>query len=141
MRRPDGLPYVVVAFLILVGNVNGYYLPGVKMITYKKGDVIPMYVNSMTSTETLLPVEYYKLPFCKPVSIEKKSENLGEYLTANRIQSSPYKINFLENVECQVVCSNLYNNKQIKRFDNMIKDQYRVHWYICLSLIFLIESY
>ena len=34
--------------------------------------------------------------YVKPDKIEYKSENLGEYLTANRIENSPYEIKFLE---------------------------------------------
>ena len=71
---------------------NGFYLPGVKMVTFQKGTRIPVYVNSLTSTKTLLPKEYYTLPFCRPEKIQAVPENLGEYLTANRIQNTPYDV-------------------------------------------------
>lgn len=43
----------------------GFSLPGVQMTTYKKSEHLPLFVNSLTSSETLLPLDYYKLPFCQ----------------------------------------------------------------------------
>lgn len=113
----------------VVNNVvDGYYLPGVKMETFQKDTLIPMFVNSLTSVDTLLPIDYYKLPFCKPTEIESQSENLGEYLTANRIQNSPYQLTFLNNVTCAVVCQKTYSRRLSRRFAKMIASNYRVHW-------------
>eukprot|EP00543_Licmophora_paradoxa_P005741 CAMPEP_0202449194 /NCGR_PEP_ID=MMETSP1360-20130828/7940_1 /ASSEMBLY_ACC=CAM_ASM_000848 /TAXON_ID=515479 /ORGANISM="Licmophora paradoxa, Strain CCMP2313" /LENGTH=40 /DNA_ID= /DNA_START= /DNA_END= /DNA_ORIENTATION= len=40
----------------------------------------------MTSTQTLMPVDYYRLPFCQPVGGPKmEKENLGEFLAGDRI--------------------------------------------------------
>lgn len=46
-------------------GVQGFSLPGVQMTTYTKGERLPLFVNSLTSSETLLPLDYYKLPFCQ----------------------------------------------------------------------------
>ena len=49
----------------------------------------------MTSQTTLLPVDYYRLPFCQPHGGPKMDhENLGEFLAGDRIESSPYRLNF-----------------------------------------------
>jgi len=98
------------------------------MVTYKRGDTVPLFVNSLTSPETLLPIEYYHLPFCSPPTIEYKSENLGEYLTANRIENSPYELKFLEHKECAVLCHSVYTQKQINKFGKMVKEKYRINW-------------
>lgn len=98
------------------------------MITYEQDQLIPMYVNSLTSTETLLPVENYKLPFCEPQEVKGQAENLGEYLTANRIENSPYTLRFLEPLSCAIVCRKSYTAPQMRLFDAMIREQYRVHW-------------
>ncbi len=59
----------------------------------------------MTSSQTLLPVEYYKLPFCRPPEGPKMdNENLGEFLAGDRIESSPYVLNMRKEVFCQQVC-------------------------------------
>lgn len=119
---------ISISLLFFLTTVTCFYLPGVKMVTYENNQVIPMYVNSLTSTETLLPVENYKLPFCKPNEIKSQAENLGEYLTANRIENSPYDIHFLKPLSCAVVCRQTYNPAQMALFDAMIREQYRVHW-------------
>lgn len=46
-------------------DVSAFSLPGVQMTTYKKSEHLPLFVNSLTSAETLLPLDYYKLPFCQ----------------------------------------------------------------------------
>lgn len=108
--------------------VHGFSLPGVQMMTYKKGERVPLFVNSLSSSNTLLPLDYYTLPFCEPTKIEYKSENLGEYLTANRIQNSPYELKFMENEECKVLCERKYTPDQMKLFNDKIADNYRVNW-------------
>lgn len=45
--------------------VSAFSLPGVQMTTYQKSEHLPLFVNSLTSAETLLPLDYYKLPFCQ----------------------------------------------------------------------------
>jgi hypothetical protein len=51
--------------------VDAFSLPGVQMTTYKTGERMPVFVNSLTSAETLLPLDYYKLPLCQvpPLSL------------------------------------------------------------------------
>jgi hypothetical protein len=53
------------ALSVLARPGDAFSLPGVQMTTYKKGDAIPLFVNSLTSSETLLPLDYFKLGFCK----------------------------------------------------------------------------
>ena len=56
----------VVALLLLLGGaciVDGYYLPGVSPRTFDEGERVKMRVNKLTSSKTLLPVDYYTLPF------------------------------------------------------------------------------
>ena len=64
-----------------------------------------MKVNKMTSQKTLLPVEYYKLPFCQPQEgIVMDNENLGEFLAGDRIESSPYLLRMKTDMYCEQVC-------------------------------------
>ena len=66
--------------------------------------------------------------YVKPDKIEYKSENLGEYLTANRIENSPYEIKFLEDKECTVVCKQEYGEEAIATWEDKIKGSYRINW-------------
>ena len=54
--------------------------------------------NSLTSSETELPYNYYSLPFCKPPEGVKKSLNTinpGTILMGTQIENSPYNFSML----------------------------------------------
>lgn len=67
---PALLVNAVVALLILLTKskcyVSAFYVPGVRPISFKDGDAVPLKVNALTSTHTQIPRDYYRLPFCKP---------------------------------------------------------------------------
>lgn len=66
---------------------------------------VKMKVNKLTSSKTLLPVEYYHLPFCKPPGgVKMDNENLGEFLSGDRIESSPYVLKMKKEMYCEQVC-------------------------------------
>lgn len=56
-------------------------------------------VNSLTSSDTELPYNYYSLPFCQPVEGVKKSAsasiNPGTILAGSNVQNSPYNFSIL----------------------------------------------
>ena len=81
---------------------------------------VKLKVNKMTSSQTLLPVEYYKLPFCQPPEGAKMdNENLGEFLAGDRIESSPYVLSMKKEVYCQQVCITDFIEDQYTR-ENVI---------------------
>ena len=93
----------VAAFL--TGSASAFYVPGVHPQTFQKGEKVPLKVNALTSVHTQIPKDYYRLPFCRPEEGTKMaSENLGEFLTGNKIQNSPYFIEMLEEKRCQKLC-------------------------------------
>eukprot|EP00538_Stauroneis_constricta_P011134 CAMPEP_0119546002 /NCGR_PEP_ID=MMETSP1352-20130426/589_1 /TAXON_ID=265584 /ORGANISM="Stauroneis constricta, Strain CCMP1120" /LENGTH=668 /DNA_ID=CAMNT_0007590651 /DNA_START=114 /DNA_END=2120 /DNA_ORIENTATION=+ len=93
------------AGLMTAANVQAFYLPGVNPHSYSEGDPVKLSVNKMTSSKTLLPIEFYKLPFCQPVEdIERANENLGEFLAGDRIENSPYKLEMKKDKYCEQVC-------------------------------------
>jgi transmembrane 9 superfamily protein 2/4 len=62
-------------------------------------------VNKLTSTKTLYPIDYYALPFCAPEGgPERDSENLGEFLAGDRIESSPYLLLMRKEMYCEQLC-------------------------------------
>eukprot|EP00957_Ditylum_brightwellii_P065969 5002948-Ditylum_brightwellii.AAC.1 len=92
----------MLSLLALLPTTSAFYVPGVRPLTFSEGDEVPLKVNSMTSIKTQLPKDYYRLPFCQPSGGPKMaSENLGEFLTGNKIQSSPYTLNMLRDKYCQ----------------------------------------
>ena len=94
------------AVLLLVQCVAtfAFYLPGVAPKTFHYGEKVDLKVNKLTSSKTQLPYDYYALPFCKPDKIEYAAENLGEILTGNSIENSPYEISFLKEETCKLLC-------------------------------------
>jgi transmembrane 9 superfamily protein 2/4 len=91
-----------------------FYLPGVNPQSFSEGDPVKMKVNKMTSQKTLLPVDYYRLPFCQPEGGPKMdNENLGEFLVGDRIESSPYRLRMKQDMYCEQVCiTNLGRGEQ-----------------------------
>ena len=103
MERLSFAAVAAVAFLF--GSANAFYVPGVHPQTFQKGEDVALKVNALTSVHTQIPKDYYRLPFCRPEGGTKMaSENLGEFLTGNKIQNSPYVIQTLEETRCKKLC-------------------------------------
>jgi len=99
---------VALAGVVLIGahSVHAFYLPGVAPKSFSEGETVELKVNAMTSIEDPYPLEYYRLPFCKPpTGIVKKNENLGEFLNGDIIESSPYRIQMKVDMFCEQVCT------------------------------------
>lgn len=120
----------------ILSESQAFYLPGVNPQSFEEGDVVKLKVNKMTSTKTLMPVDYYKLPFCQPEGGPKlDNENLGEFLAGDRIESSPYLLQMKKEMYCQQLCiSNLglaesrgmSPNKVVKA----IRKEYHNNWIV-----------
>lgn len=67
-------------------------------------------VNKVTSTQTQIPYDYYSFPFCHPPNgVHHYGENLGEFLTGDRIENSPYEIQMKVDQSCTVLCARAIN--------------------------------
>jgi len=68
-------------------------LPGVAPHDYIPNENVLLKVNKLSSTHTQLPYDYYSLKYCKPKQgVKKDHENLGEFLSGDRIENSPYEV-------------------------------------------------
>ena len=66
---------------------------------------VKLKVNKLTSIHDEYPIEYYRLPFCSPdEGVQMDHENLGEFLSGDRIENSPYKIQMRKDMFCEQVC-------------------------------------
>jgi transmembrane 9 superfamily protein 2/4 len=90
-----------------------------------------MMVNKIWSAKTQLPYRYYDLPFCQPVSPDRESENLGEVLAGDRIESSDYELIMGKNEYCKVLCRKEYGRRAASLFAERIEEEYTVNW--CVS--------
>jgi transmembrane 9 superfamily member 2/4 len=90
----------------------------------------------MTSTKTLIPIDYYRLPFCRPADGPKVDhENLGEFLAGDRIESSPYQLYMKQDMYCEQICySNLGRPEQAGISPNKvvqaIRKNYHNNWIV-----------
>jgi len=129
LRSLTAMAAVVTMALLRTGHA--FYMPGVRPHEFAPGDDVPMKVNSLTSIKTQLPKDYYRLPFCRPTGGPKMaSENLGEFLTGNKIQNSPYSLNMLRSVNCQVLCQVELTKVEAHTLHTHIRYGYHHNWII-----------
>ncbi|XP_037117555.1 transmembrane 9 superfamily member 2 isoform X2 [Syngnathus acus] len=121
-----------------------FYLPGLAPVSFcedGKGSEdcqtqIQLFVNRLDSVESVLPYEYDVFDFCKDDKEMRPSENLGQVLFGERIESSPYKFKFNENVKCKAVCTKTYkkdSQEDAARLDFIkmgMQLNYQHHWII-----------
>eukprot|EP00934_Nitzschia_sp_Nitz4_P006920 Nitzschia sp. Nitz4//scaffold46_size129759//92396//94351//NITZ4_003516-RA/size129759-processed-gene-0.146-mRNA-1//1//CDS//3329552640//6910//frame0 len=130
MLRVISHSFLLVVASLLAGT-NAFYIPGVQPDEFAPGDVVELKVNAMTSIHTQIPKNYYKLPFCEPEGgPTMASEKLGEFITGNRIQSSPYNINMLTEVSCRVLCQKTLAKTEADKLRLHIKYGYHNNWII-----------
>jgi len=121
---------VIVAALVALHSASAY-IPGVKAKTFKEGDEVELKVNAITSIHTQIPKPYYRLPFCEPEGGPKMaSENLGEFITGNKVQSSPYTINMLKDSYCQKLCQKTLTPVDARLLQMHIMRAYHNNWII-----------
>lgn len=79
-------------------DIKNIPVPGVAPKEFRVGEAIDLKAIKLTSVKTVVPYEYYSLPFCKPDgTLHYKSENLGEVMRGDRIVNTPYQVRFYMN--------------------------------------------
>jgi transmembrane 9 superfamily protein 2/4 len=128
-----GLLFVVV-LLLLCPCENGFYVPGVAPKEFKEGDPIEVKAIKLTSVKTVIPYEYYTIPFCKPVGgeLHYKSENLGEVMRGDRIVNTPYEVFMKKDTQCSSLCPAGKTTRTITKAESellrrRITEDYHVH--------------
>uniref|UniRef100_A0A4W3IGM8 Transmembrane 9 superfamily member n=1 Tax=Callorhinchus milii TaxID=7868 RepID=A0A4W3IGM8_CALMI len=95
-----------------------------------------LFVNRLDSVESVLPYEYDAFDFCQNDTERRPSENLGQVLFGERIESSPYKFAFNKHEACTAVCMKPYDPKDKSSVDKLsfikkgILLNYQHHWII-----------
>lgn len=56
------------------------------------------------------------------------AENLGEFLSGDRIDSSPYELFMRDDSTCNILCQQAYNKKDVEAFKNAIDEGYHHNW-------------
>jgi transmembrane 9 superfamily member 2/4 len=119
---------VVVAFSMMLMCAHGFYIPGVATRNYMDDETVFLKVNKLVSSKTQLPYKYYDLAFCSPPEVVDMVENLGEILSGDKIENSPYEVRAGRNQQCRVLCSQLTSATDLALFAERIDEEYRVNW-------------
>ena len=125
---------VLIALVAAAGvwrRADAYYLPGVAPKEFAQGEKVELKVNKLTSTRTHLPYDYYSQKFCKPVDgIKMAAENLGEFLTGDRIENSPYELKMLTDEYCKLLCQVTLGTREAASLRRMVNEEYHHNWII-----------
>uniref|UniRef100_H2SS10 Transmembrane 9 superfamily member n=1 Tax=Takifugu rubripes TaxID=31033 RepID=H2SS10_TAKRU len=125
-------------------SCTAFYLPGLAPVSFcdesSAGEdcqsEIELFVNRLDSVESVLPYEYDVFDFCQDTKERRPSENLGQVLFGERIESSPYKFKFNEDFKCKKVCTKTYKKgarQDMAKLDFLkmgMQLNYQHHWII-----------
>ena len=141
LRLPSTL--LSLAVLLLPQPVSSFYLPGVAPTSYKEGDLVPLYVNSLTPSvsqedtqvHVAYSIDYYTdyFHFCQPDKIKDVSESLGSIIFGDRIKTSPFELHMLKNEKCKVVkgCGpQTFSPDDAQNVNKRITDSFNLNWLV-----------
>ncbi|KDR10991.1 transmembrane 9 superfamily member 2 [Zootermopsis nevadensis] len=137
---------LVICSLVILGVSNGFYLPGLAPVNYcKEGDGtgaktctsdVPLYVNRLNTEESAIPYEYDYFDFCQVEGVASPVENLGQVVLGERIRPSLYKIEFMQDNPCQLLCTKTYKIKDKDSEEKLLllkkgmRLNYQHHWIV-----------
>uniref|UniRef100_A0A672PSV4 Transmembrane 9 superfamily member n=1 Tax=Sinocyclocheilus grahami TaxID=75366 RepID=A0A672PSV4_SINGR len=130
--------FIFLLSLTVVGSSFGFYLPGLAPVSFceQEDKDIQLFVNRLDSVESVLPYEYDAFDFCKDTDERRPSENLGQVLFGERIETSPYKFSFKADKACVKVCTKSYDagSREDKLKLDFLKKgmelNYQHHWIV-----------
>ncbi|KAJ3184764.1 hypothetical protein HDU85_001442 [Gaertneriomyces sp. JEL0708] len=111
---------------------SAFYLPGVAPKDYKKGNLVELDVNVLTSSNNLLSYDFYYERFhhVKPEQVDNKRENLGSILFGDRLHNSDFELNMLVNDTCATLGTVTIPAKDAKFINDRIKEGYQQNWFV-----------
>ena len=132
---------LLTAFFAAPQLASAFYLPGVAPTSYKPGDPVPLYVNSIKPIaapqdqrlHSVVSYDYYHpaFQFCQPEGGPKYvSESLGSILFGDRIMTSPFDLKMGKNETCKPLCSVKYNDKSKQFVKSRIEQGYSLNWLV-----------
>lgn len=100
-----------------------------------QSDVL-LYVNRLNTEESVIPYEYHHFDFCAVDESDSPVENLGQVVFGERIRPSPYRIEFMKNLQCEKVCTKSYkggdpvSEKKLSLLKKGMGLNYQHHWIV-----------
>eukprot|EP01064_Diplonema_japonicum_P009090 TRINITY_DN1654_c3_g1_i1.p1 TRINITY_DN1654_c3_g1~~TRINITY_DN1654_c3_g1_i1.p1 ORF type:complete len:662 (+),score=100.79 TRINITY_DN1654_c3_g1_i1:53-1987(+) len=110
---------------------SGFYIPGQAQITYDEGEYLMPHVNSMTSTDGIIPFSFYDVKVCSPKDTEELAihENMGMLLRGDKVLNSMYTFKMKKDTQCEKVkCSEgetTLTKDDLAKFRDRIEKGYR----------------
>ncbi|KAI1496950.1 Nonaspanin [Biscogniauxia marginata] len=128
------------ALLALPQLTTAFYLPGVAPTSYKPGDSVPLYVNSIKPVaapdarlHSVMAYDYYeeKFHFCQPEGGPNYvAESLGSILFGDRIMTSPFNLKMAQNESCTRLCTSTYDMPSAHFLNKRIVKGYALNWLV-----------
>ncbi len=119
---------------------SSFYLPGVAPTSYRPGDEVPLYVNTIRPIaaqdlmlHSVVSYEYYHplFKFCRPEGgPQDKGESLGSILFGDRIKTSPFQLSMARNETCKTLCEVTYDKGSAKFINLRIQQGYSLNWLV-----------
>ena len=117
------------AFLLVLLSIPvSAYIQDRTQQFYSPGAPIDLFAATLTSSETLLSFSYYYFPFCQVPVSSLHFENIGQALSGDMIEETPYKLRMSTDFFCKVLCQTELEKIEIREFRWMIDHKYRVQW-------------
>jgi transmembrane 9 superfamily member 2/4 len=138
-HAPSG---ALIASLLAAPQIaSAFYLPGVAPTSYKPGDLVPLYVNSIrpgaAPNDALLhgavSFDYYHalFQFCQPKDgPQDVGESLGSILFGDRIKTSPFELKMKTNETCKTLCDTTYGRAAAAFVNPKIQSAYKLSWLV-----------
>lgn len=142
MFSRDSAPLALITSLLATSQVaSAFYLPGVAPTTYKKGDIVPLNVNSVKPVvayqdyrmHSVISYDYYHpgFGFCQPDGGPKYiQESLGSILFGDRIMTSPFELKMNTDESCKRLCRQKYSEESLRFLESKIATDYSLNWLI-----------
>ncbi|KOS22842.1 Transmembrane 9 superfamily member 1 [Escovopsis weberi] len=142
MHLPQLAPPALLATLLAAPKLaSAFYLPGVAPTSYRPGDQVPLFVNSIKPVaapqdarlHSIVSYDYYHpaFQFCQPEDgPQYVSESLGSILFGDRIMTSPFELKMAQNETCKKLCSVQYPEKAIEFVATRIEQGYSLNWLV-----------
>ncbi|KAI0478433.1 Nonaspanin [Xylariaceae sp. FL0804] len=131
---------LLTALVALPQLAAAFYLPGVAPTSYKPGDAVPLFVNSIRPVaapdarlHSVMAYDYYepKFHFCQPEGGPKYvSESLGSILFGDRIMTSPFQLRMAQNESCTKLCTTTYDMPSAHFVNKRIIKGYALNWLV-----------
>ena len=139
--RYDAPSALLTALVAAPQLASAFYLPGVAPTSYKQGDAVPLYVNSIkpvaspqdSRLHSVVSYDYYHPAFqyCQPEGGAKYvSESLGSILFGDRILTSPFDLRMAKNESCKALCTASYPVESVDFIRERIEQGYSLNWLV-----------